>query len=366
MSVLSSPKDSTTIVFLNLEVRSKIVMNLGREKVSGYATLRITTSEKTKPVTLFLDGLQDDGYGLNVVTALEHGLLQLLDADSKDVIAIPFKDSLLRAWTIKPMEIDELHSLEFHPGDEFWKRLVKSGGTYLIRFSDSGGLSWCQYSPKEEHSIHLLQDLPESLSLQRGPGSVEFSVKDDPPPPAFTASIATSLDICHLSAGSPTFELILSIISHETRPITVAIQDTPLYINQGLDEIFDIEDQNIKQILELPSGVGCFLDNTDSEEFPHALVLQESLPEQPYVRRYGMAPFDPATSHGGEVECLSDGHHYSIRLHENILRGFGSWCWGRESELPGGNPKATRKRMQDNGAIRLIVADEPVSFKAEK
>ncbi len=158
MSAVSSPKDSTTVVTLNLDGRSNLVMNFGREEVSGYPMLRITSVEKSKPATLLLGGLQDDGDGLNVVTALQQGLLQLLDAESKDVIAIPPKDFLPRAWTIKPREIDEHHALEFHPRHEFWKPLVMSGGTYLLRFSDSGGLSWCQYGPKEEYSSHLLEN----------------------------------------------------------------------------------------------------------------------------------------------------------------------------------------------------------------
>lgn len=109
-----------------------------------------------------------------------------------------------------------------------------------------------------------------------------------------------------------------------------------------------------------------FLENTGPEEFTHTLVLQEFLPEEPYARRYELATFDPATTDGGELKCLIKGHHYSVRLDEAILRGFGSWCWERESELPKGDPKAIRNRMRGDGAIRLVATNLSVDFKAEK
>ena len=366
MSEIHYLRDLTPILELNLDGPSNLILNFGRETLSRAPQLRIKRHENSTPLTILLDGLQGDNGGFNVVTALQHGLLLLLDATSKDVIDIPPNHVQPRAKTIRPTKTDEVHNISFHPRNEFWKQLVSPGCRYLIRFSESGGLSWCQYGPKEEHSSHLEQDRPESLPLQRGPGLVKFMVRDDPPPPTFTASLSMSSDICQLSAGAPTFELILSITSHETCPITAAVQHTPLYIMQSLDEIFVVEDKNTNQILELPYGVGCFLDNTDSEEFPHALLLQEFLPKEPYARKYGLEPCDPATSNGGELECLSEGHHYSVQLSEQILWGFGSWCWGRESELPKGDPKAIRKRMRGNGAIRLVATDVPVYFTAEK
>ncbi|MCJ1360990.1 hypothetical protein MMC16_000085 [Acarospora aff. strigata] len=357
--------DSTPVLTLTLSGHPYLVLNLGRETLSSDPKLRIRRHEKSRPVTLLLDGLQGDDYGFDVVTALQHGLLQLLDADSRDVIVIPPRDNPPRARTIKPMEIDEVHTISFHPRHEFWRQLVRNGHTYLIRFSESGGLSWCQNGPKEENLGHLERHLPESLPLQRATDCIEFTIRDDPLPPTFSASLSTSSDVCHLSVGSPTFNLIISVTSYETRPITVAMEDTPFYLAQGLDDIFEIQDQKTNERLELPSGVGCFLDNTGPDDYPSKLILQEFLSQEPYVQKYALEPFDAATSNGGELECLSEGHRYSVRPSQDILQGFGSWCWGRKSELPE-DGKEVRKLLRNNGRISFAVPDVPVIFKAEK
>lgn len=356
---------STPVLTLILSGHPHLVLNLGRESLSYDPKLRIQRHEKSRPVTLLLDGLQGDDYGFDVVTALQHGLLQLLDADSRNAIAIPPNNTPPKPRTIVPMEIDEVHTISFHPRHDFWRQLVQKDHTYLIRFSESGGLSWCQYGPKEEHLVHMDRDLPESLPLQRATDSIQFTVRDDPPPPTFSAALSTSSDICHLSPNSPPFNLIITITSHEPRPITVAIQDTPFHLAQGLDDIFEIQDQETNETLELPYGAGYFLDNTGPEDYPSKLILQEFLPQEPYVRKYALEPFDAATANGGELECLDEGHGYSVRLSRTVLQGFGSWCWGRRSELPG-DEKEARELLRDNGRINFAVPDVPVIFKAEK
>lgn len=257
------------------------------------------------------------------------------------------------------------HLCYLHPRHDFWRHLVKNGQTYLIQFSENGGLSWCQYGPKEEYSGHLDRHRPDSLSLRRGPERIKFSVRDDPPPPTFSASISTSSDVCHLSAGFPTFELIISITSHETQPITVAKEGTPFYIAQGLDEIFYIQDKETNEKVEMPSGVGCFMDNTGSDDYPPKMVLEEFFPEEPYVRKYALEPFDEATANGGELECLTEAHKYSVRLSQTVLRGFSSWQFGLKIDLPR-DEKEKRRRFRGNGTIRFAVSDVPVEFRAEK
>ncbi len=143
--------------------------------------------------------------------------------------------------------------------------------------------------------------------------------------------------------------MIISVTSHETRPITVAVEDTPFHHAQGLNDIFEIQDQETNERLELPSGTGCFLDNTGLDDYPSKLILQEFLPQEAYVRKYALEPFDAATANGGELECLSKGHRYSVRPSQAILSGFGSWCWGQqESELPG-KGEEVRKRLRNSG-----------------
>jgi len=358
--------DPTPVLTLLLSSHPHLVLNLGRETLSSDPKLRIKRHEPSQPVTLLLDGLQGDDYGFDIVTALQHGLLQLLDADSGDVIVIPPSDTTPpRPRTIRPMEIDEVHTISFHPRHEFWRPLVRNGHRYLIGFSESGGRSWCQYGAKEEHLGHLGRDRPESLPLQRATDFMEVTVRDDPPPPTFAASLSTSSSVCHLSAGSPTFNLIVSVTSHETRPITVAMEDTPFHLAQGLDDIFEIRDQESDERLELPSGAGCFLDNTGSDDYPSRLILQDFLPLELYVRKYALEPFDAVTANGGELDCLREGHRYSVRPSRTVLDGFGSWCWGRKSELPG-DAEEVRNLLRNHGRISFAVPGVPVIFQAEK
>lgn len=354
--------ETEPVVALNLRGYPDLVLNFGRESLSRDPKLLIKSHEKSRPVTLLLDGLLGDEPGFEVRVALQTGLLQLLDAETEQVISIPPGDSPVRPRTIKPREIEEAHTINFHPRHDFWRSLVKPSRTYLIRFSETGGLSWCQYGSKDEHPGHLDSiDRAGSLPFRRGSECIRFSVRDDPPPPTFSVSLSTSSDVCHLSAESPTFELIISITSHETQPIIVAIQDTPFYIAQGLDEIFYIHDKDANERVEMPSGVGCYMDDTDSDP---SMILEEFLPEKPYVRKYPLEPFDEATSNGGELEYLTEGHHYSVRPSETILRGFSSWQFGLEKDLPR-DQKKRRESFYGHGRIGLTVADTPVEFRAE-
>lgn len=50
------------------------------------------------------------------------------------------------------------------------------------------------------------------------------------------------------------------------------------------------------------------MDNTDYDGYTPKLVLQEFLPNEPYVQRFALEPFEPATANGGELEHLSEGH----------------------------------------------------------
>jgi hypothetical protein len=59
--------------------------------------LRIKRHEKSRPVTLLLDGLQRAVSGFDVATVLQDGLPQRLDAESKDIIVIAPKNTLPKA-----------------------------------------------------------------------------------------------------------------------------------------------------------------------------------------------------------------------------------------------------------------------------
>jgi hypothetical protein len=95
--------------------------------------------------------------------------------------------------------------------------------------------------------------------------------------------------------------VIISITSHETRPVTVAIEKTPFATGGalGLGLILDIQDQDINERQGLLSASFCFLDCTDSDDYPIKLILQEFLPEEPYVQKYFLEPFDDATANRG-------------------------------------------------------------------
>jgi hypothetical protein len=81
--------------------------------------LRIKRHEMSRPVTLLLDGLQGEESGFDVATALQHGLLQLLDAESKDIIVNAPKNTLPKARTIRSMQTGDNHNTIFHPGTSF-------------------------------------------------------------------------------------------------------------------------------------------------------------------------------------------------------------------------------------------------------
>ena len=79
----------TPVLELNLDSPPNLIMNLGREILSRIPQLAQQKTWKVYTLENLLDGLQADNGDYNVVTALQHGLLQLLDATSKVVVNIP-------------------------------------------------------------------------------------------------------------------------------------------------------------------------------------------------------------------------------------------------------------------------------------
>ncbi|KAI9879043.1 MAG: hypothetical protein M1830_009785 [Pleopsidium flavum] len=161
MSDSQYPSESIPVLSLDLHGYPDPILNLGIESVLGDPKLLIIkTHERSSPVMLLLDGLEGDGWGFDIVTALQHSLLQLLDAQTEDVIPVPPRDSLARCRTINPIAIEEVHSVSFHSRHDFWRHLVRNGQTYLIRFSESGGLAGASRTRRKSIQVTWLDINP--------------------------------------------------------------------------------------------------------------------------------------------------------------------------------------------------------------
>lgn len=177
--------------------------------------------------------------------------------------------------------------------------------------------------------------------------------------PRFSLTLTPTADICHLD-GEPRFGFKLKITSHEDEVITVCLNKTPLKEIHGLGEIAYVTDEEGEEA-ELPWVIGCW---EHDDPFPDDLSFEEFKPGEPYERIFWLDKEDPATSQGGELECLRAGTEYKVRISGELLDSFSKWRRGTKEELlAGGLEKKKERWTASSGKIHLDVS-EPFMFRA--
>jgi hypothetical protein len=177
--------------------------------------------------------------------------------------------------------------------------------------------------------------------------------------PRFSLTLTPTADVCHLNSG-PRFGFKLKILSHEDEVITVCLYKTPLKEIHGLGEIACVTDEEDEEA-ELPYVIGCWEHN---DSFPDDLFFEEFKPGEPREEIFWLDKEDPATSQGGELECLRAGTEYKVRISGELLQSFSKWRRGTKEELLAGGLEKKKERWDaSSGKIHLNVS-EPFMFRA--
>lgn len=349
--VMADSKKIDPVVSLYLDGQAGIQLN--RKAFSGKMDLKIQTHERSKPVTLVLDGYREEEKGFDIAIALRRGLLDLIDIDTNNPISISPGHEEAGSLVLPLASPNMFYGLSIDSFDSFWKVLTP-GRKYEIRWSIDSGQSWCYYGQPEESFENITR-----LPVQRLPRPIKLTVHDDSSaPPQFSISLTSTSSICYLS-GRPRFAFELAVTSHDESPITVCLHKTPFREFHGLEEIVSVVDETGEDV-EWPYGIGCF---EGSEPFPHDDEFEELGPETPYRRTFSLDPYDPETSNGGELDSLEKHRTYKVELQQSLLASFGKWRKGPKAELLSGTED--EKKAKWSGSSDPILFNRTGSFVFE-
>ncbi|KAH7385639.1 hypothetical protein BKA66DRAFT_583289 [Pyrenochaeta sp. MPI-SDFR-AT-0127] len=330
------PNDKKHAVSLRLEQGSSDgndKFQLNRHRLSNLGLVIITTFETRRAVELVCDSLDGTRKRLDLLGALESGLIELVDSGNTNLIAFDStKSQQLGCMKIPPKPSPQHYQvragLRTDTTSERWKDIVRPGNSYDLRLSKNKG---------------------EKLSVGRDDEIIHFTVYDDPAPPKLFARLEMPRS-CHLSGHSP-FKFIIEYTTDSERPITIDKSRSPLSNVETEDKV------------SWPAAFGCF-DSDPHPSFPEDADFVEVLPDKPWRFEYTLEKAD--NSQVGGLEDLESDQKYKPRIAGDALKGFSRWQFGRKKDLLSGKPEEIKRRWEidEEKQGRLIVdsQNEPVEF----
>lgn len=345
--------DSKKEPVISLFLDGQVGIQLNSKAFSGKMDLKIQMHERSKPVTLVLDGYREEEKSFDIAIALRRGLLDLIDLETNSPISISPSDEAAGSLALPPASPNIFYGLSIDSFDSFWNILIP-GHRYEMRWSVDSGQCWCYYGQPEESFENITR-----LPVRRLPRPIKLTVYDDASaPPHLSISLTSSSEICYLS-GRPRFAFELAVTSHEKSPITICLHKTPFREFHGLEEIVDVSDETGEDV-EWPYAIGCF---EGSEPFPPDDDFEELASELPYQREFSLDPYDPETSNGGELNSLEKHRTYKVELQKSLLASFGKWRKGSKTELLSGTEGEKKGRW--SGSSDPIIFDRTSTFTFE-
>lgn len=169
---------------VSLYLDGQVGIQLNHKAFSGKMDLKIQVHERSKPVTLVLDGYREEEKGVDMAVALRRGLLSLIDVESQCPVPISPSDEPAGSLLLPPGSSNRFYSLSIDSLHYFWKMLVPNR-KYEIRWSGDSGQSWCYYGQSEEDFESVTR-----LPVRRLPRPIKLTVYDDvSAPPQFSISL---------------------------------------------------------------------------------------------------------------------------------------------------------------------------------
>jgi hypothetical protein len=348
---------------------------LNWKSFSGYNSLKVTTYETEREVTLVCSGLDDgDDRKLDFLGALQSGLLEVFEAGKDEALLFPSTGPCqLGHMNVPPRRSPQSPQInadiQTDSRDQTWKEVLQPGKTYELRLSESKGEAWAYYTDAG-HSEAIPQS--SKLTVTRDTSAtIHFTVYSSPAPPTRSAKLLMP-DTCHAS-GTPPFTLSIEFSTDSTQTLTLDKSRTPLtsfeFGFNSVDQLLDCKDAETGEEVDWPAAFGCF-DGDPRPEFPDDDDFVEVGPDRVWrfeytIRRDGDVDEKGATSMGG-LEELEVGRSYKAQIAEGI-GGFSRWMYGKKENLLKGDMEEKKKRWEiddtETGYLEAVVRGEPVLFK---
>jgi hypothetical protein len=320
------------------------------------------------------------GQRLDLLHALQCGLIELVDSASGDALTFP-PPSAQSPGYIEISPYRPAHILP--PGrpqpppqvrvgfvkdwtNAIWKTLLQPGKSYAFRLSRRKGETWAYDGVATSDAI-----IPPSrkLSVARDEEtSIPLAVYADPPPPRLFAKLSMP-EICHLS-GTPPFTVFIEISTDSKCPLTLnksrtALSSFGIDFNT-LDDLFSCRNRDTNEPVDWPVRFGCWEadihpDFPDDDDF---VQISDSEPWRfEYVLKEDEAPGGP-----GGLEMLEVGQTYEAWISEDFYPNTG-WRFGTREEILAGSKEEKKKRWNGfdswrQGHMGVEVLGEAVVFQA--
>ncbi|KAH7050080.1 hypothetical protein B0J12DRAFT_600107 [Macrophomina phaseolina] len=332
-------------------------LQLNRQSFAGLNNLEITTFDPEHAVTLACSGLDEKTSRINLIPALQAGLLQLVEHATQEIVKIPSSPGPVGRIEIAPKPSPTYRQSRVGLGidstDKFWKDHLQPGRTYLLRFSPDGGEAWCSRGSGGA----------KRLPVRREHDTVRFTVYADPSPPLFSAVFDVQPGTAHRS-GDPPFKFVVDIASKADGPVTVCTEGTPFGRELNcVDQLVLCVDAETGEEVEFPAQFGCF-DGDPRPEFPGDDEFVEVRPGEPWRFEYVLER--ESGSKPGGLESFESGRRYKIELSKSAQQGFGTWMLGRKEELLSGTVQERKRRWapspRGRGRVAVVQENGPVSF----
>ncbi|CAI6277847.1 unnamed protein product [Periconia digitata] len=340
--------DSDSFISLLLEGRQSI--QLDQRGVDGaHPTFKVKMEDTSSPITLVIPGYETSTRSFNLRHALQCGILDLIEAESRTRIAVPRNEVEAGELFIEADVRWTKFTLKLDPQNEFWNELLAPGHKYEIRWAHGENAPWAYRG-----QIH--QDAAERLPVRLGEHPITYEVLDSAAKPLrFHASVAPTDKVCHLT-GEPRFGFNIKVTSHNDDILTVNLNNTPLRLLQTLEDIVHVEDED-GQEFEWSFSIGCW-ESEGPEPFPSDGMFEEFKPGVPYEETYWL------TNDSGDLGSLESGKTYRGELSTSLMRSFTENMKGTKKELLAGSEQEKKKRWARCTKTVLLEVSDPFTFKA--
>jgi hypothetical protein len=307
---------------------SRLQLNREHYAHDGYDNLVITSLDPNPAhiYTLVCSGTDREGKHLNLLHALQCGLIELLDPDTGEALKVPPGEAhapgCVEIAYRRPAHRLPLNQAPPPPQaritlvadwtSPLWKTLLQPGKTYAVCLSPSKGEAWAYHGIIRSESI---DDVPSSLklSVSRDITPIHLAVFDDPPPPRLFVTLSMP-EKCHIS-GTPPFTVVLEFSTDSETPITLDKSHTPLssfWLDfHTVEDLFQCRNRNTGELIEFPARFGCF-DSDPHDEFPSEDDFVQIRAGEPWHFEYVLKE-DEAPGGPGGLEDLEAGETYDER-----------------------------------------------------
>ncbi|PVH94499.1 hypothetical protein DM02DRAFT_732482 [Periconia macrospinosa] len=336
--------------FISLWLEGRQLIQLGQRGFDGaHPELKVEMDDTSSPVTLVVPSYETSTRSFNLRHALQCGIFDLFDTESRTKIAVPRKEVEVGELVIKAGVRWKSFDLKLDPQNEFWNELLTPGHKYKISWAHGDNAPWAYRG-----QVH--QDAAERLPVRLGKDPITYEVLDRAAKPLrFHASVAPTDKVCHRS-GEPRFGFKLEFTSHNDDILTCNLDKSPLRQLQCLEDIVHVEDEDGQEV-EFGLSIGCW-EWEGPEPFPSDSMFEEFRPGVPYEKTYWL------TNDSGDLGSLEVGKKYRGELSSSLMRVFTENLKGRKEELLAGSEQEKKKRWARSTKTVLLEVSDPFTFKA--